>query len=279
MTWFYKEGRQEIGPIGKSQLQELIHARRINGQTLVRSTAMTDWRPLAEMVGAKQTADITPASPTEIAPAAATANAPPAPEAGVLRTESVVCSQCKRTFPKEQVVRFDNQVICAACKPLFVQRLKEGVAIGGILKYAGFWVRFGAKCIDYLILGVTHMIIVVAMSFLTSASAPAYVDPADAFSSGALWLLGIQQLIGILIPALYTTFFIGRFGATPGKMACNLKVVAADGGKVSYMRALGRNFAEFISALIMMFGYLMVAFDGEKRALHDRICSTRVVRK
>jgi len=81
------------------------------------------------------------------------------------------------------------------------------------------------------------------------------------------------------LPAAYNTYFIGRFGATLGKMACRLKVVTPEGGQVSYARALGRFFSEMISSMILLIGYIMAAFDDEKRALHDRICSTRVVRK
>jgi len=31
--------------------------------------------------------------------------------------------------------------------------------------------------------------------------------------------------------------------------------------------------------LLVGIGYLMVAWDPEKRALHDRICDTRVIRQ
>ncbi len=58
-----------------------------------------------------------------------------------------------------------------------------------------------------------------------------------------------------------------------------LRIVRSDGSRVSYLRALGRHFAEFISALILYIGYIMVAFDSEKRALHDHICDTRVIQK
>ncbi|HDH05175.1 MAG TPA: RDD family protein, partial [Nitrospirae bacterium] len=77
----------------------------------------------------------------------------------------------------------------------------------------------------------------------------------------------------------YTTFFLGKFAATPGKMACGLKVLRADGESVSYWRAAGRHLAEFVSSLTLMIGYLMAAFDSEKRALHDRMCNTRVIKK
>ena len=41
--------------------------------------------------------------------------------------------------------------------------------------------------------------------------------------------------------------------------------------------AVKRYFAQWVSALILMIGYFMAAIDEQKRALHDRICDTRVV--
>ncbi|MFZ1983706.1 MAG: RDD family protein [Desulfatitalea sp.] len=294
MSWYYKDGEQEIGPVTKVQLQELIHAKRINGKTLVRNVSMNDWRPLAEMARTNSQANagvgqapppppvsptppaVVPPEPTKPAPSTAPLAAP----VGTASAESAVCSQCGRSFPQDQVVRFDNQVICAACKPIFVQRLREGVTMPGVLKYAGFWIRFGAKIIDGLIMAAAQYAILIPFGILaysTFSSMPE--DPEDMLTSGSLLLLGVQQLIGILIPAVYNTFFVGRFGATPGKMACRLKVVTPEGDKVTYARALGRNFAEWISAIVLGIGYIMAAFDSEKRALHDRVCSTRVVYK
>src|ERR1039457_4085724 len=85
----------------------------------------------------------------------------------------------------------------------------------------------------------------------------------------------VQMAIGIG----YEVFMIGKYGATLGKMACKIKVVTADGGRVSYARALGRYFAKLLSAFTCMIGYIIAFFDEEKRALHDRICDTRVVYK
>ena len=77
----------------------------------------------------------------------------------------------------------------------------------------------------------------------------------------------------------YETLMIGKYGATLGKMAAKVRVVTAEGGKVSYARALGRYFSKILSGMICAIGYIMAAFDEEKRALHDRICNTRVVLK
>ena len=75
----------------------------------------------------------------------------------------------------------------------------------------------------------------------------------------------------------YETLMIGKYGATLGKMAAKVRVVTAEGGKVSYARALGRYFSKFLSIMICAIGYIMAAFDEEKRTLHDRICNTRVI--
>jgi uncharacterized RDD family membrane protein YckC len=98
-------------------------------------------------------------------------------------------------------------------------------------------------------------------------------DPAVALGATA-----ILQLLQIIIAASYTTYFLGKHGATPGKMAMKLRVIHESGSDISYWRALGRHFAEMLSGLILGIGYIMAAFDDEKRTLHDRICSTRVIK-
>ncbi len=286
MAWYYKDGEQEIGPLNKEQLQALIHAKRISAKTLVRNESANDWRPLGEMVRRSASASPPAATAPPLPPPAPAAAADPSPEppppaaAEPPSLESAVCSQCGRSFPKSQVVEFDNQVICAACKPIFVQRLREGVSTPGIFKYAGFWIRFGAKFIDGMILAGLQYAILIPMTFLFfSSGTGGSENPEEMLTSGSLALIGFQQLVGILIPAAYNTFFIGRYSATLGKMACRIKVVTPEGGRISYARALGRYFAEILSAIVLLIGYIMAAFDSEKRALHDRVCSTRVVYK
>jgi uncharacterized RDD family membrane protein YckC len=34
-----------------------------------------------------------------------------------------------------------------------------------------------------------------------------------------------------------------------------------------------------VSGIILLIGYIMAGFDEEKRALHDRVCDTRVIYK
>jgi uncharacterized RDD family membrane protein YckC len=76
----------------------------------------------------------------------------------------------------------------------------------------------------------------------------------------------------------YEAGMIANYGATFGKMALGLKVVRADGTKLDLGVSVGRYFAKILSAIILMIGYLMAFWDPEKRALHDRLCETRVIR-
>ncbi len=180
------------------------------------------------------------------------------------------CSQCSQLHAQEDMLFYNDMWVCAACKPAFVQKIKESGKIDGQLNYAGFWIRFGAKFIDGIITGVVIFLLTMIPSLLLGML---NTEQSVLISS----ILSI--IINIILPAIYTTWFIGKFAATPGKMACGLKVVMYDGDRVSYGRALGRHFAEWLSSIILLIGYIMAAFDDENRTLHDRICNTRVVIK
>ena len=92
-----------------------------------------------------------------------------------------------------------------------------------------------------------------------------------------LLVAAIEIALRTLLRATYEVCFLGRFGATPGKMVCRLRVVGPDHTRLTYTRALARHFAGMLSLLTLLIGYLIAAFDSEKRALHDHICNTRVV--
>ena len=66
-------------------------------------------------------------------------------------------------------------------------------------------------------------------------------------------------------------------GQTVGKMAVGVKVVTADGQKPGVGAVLLREVVgKTISAVILFVGFLLIAVDGRKRGLHDRIGSTFV---
>jgi uncharacterized RDD family membrane protein YckC len=180
-----------------------------------------------------------------------------------------ICSECGKDYSPDDMMRLENVWVCGNCKPILVQKLKEGVALPGATEYGGFWIRVVAKLIDGMILSAINMAIYLPAGAMA-------LPPAEPYRF--ITRTVILNLLLMAIQAAYVTFFVGRYGATPGKMAGRLRVVTSDGGKVAYLRAFGRHFAEFLSSMILGIGYIMAAFDDQKRTLHDRICNTRVVK-
>jgi len=261
MSWFYAENGKQIGPVDDDKWASLISTGVVSAETLVWQNGMVDWIPFGTLPAPK-----TPVS----AVMTSTPSTPLAPAPVMAGGTSVECSECHRNFPAGDVVTIGNRAVCASCKPIVVQKLAEGVLPAGDLKYAGFWIRAGAKIIDFIILFVVAQGIAMAVNLIAGAKSDSQAALAMALGLGGA---------NLIVSAVYQAWFLGRFGATPGKMACGLKVIRTDGSSISYGRGAGRYFAEIISAMIIYIGYIMVAFDDEKRALHDRICDTRVVRK
>jgi uncharacterized RDD family membrane protein YckC len=186
---------------------------------------------------------------------------------------SLFCSECGRGYPAEDLARFGNRVVCADCKPHFVQRIQEGALAPGSVVYGGFWRRLVAMLIDGIIMLVVYfplnMLLGAGLGGLRSGIGPGMLAG----------FLGMSWIISFGLNLAYQTYFLSQKGATPGKMVMGLKVVTASGGRLSVGRAVGRYFGYWVSTLTFCIGYVIAAFDSQKRALHDHICGTRVIRE
>jgi len=255
------EDDQQRGPVMDADLKTLLRDGKINSETLVWRDGMPNWQPLREV---QPDAGGTASRPEVLRPDAATG--------GV----EVVCSQCGGLFPASEVIRYGSTVVCAACKPIFVQKLKEGANVaGGPMEFASFWTRFAAYFIDGIITGIISAIIGGVLGFAIGAAGGMSGD------NKAVGIIIIQVVgfgVGFGIRAAYFIYFIGKSGQTPGKKLCKIRVVSADGSPVTYGKATGRFFGYMLSSLILCIGFLMAAWDDEKRALHDRLCNTRVIK-
>ncbi len=90
----------------------------------------------------------------------------------------------------------------------------------------------------------------------------------------------IFTLVSILGLWLYQALLeSGRKQATVGKMAVGLKVTDLRGARISFGRATGRHFAQYLSAMILMIGFFMVGWTRYKQGLHDMIAGTLVYKK
>jgi uncharacterized RDD family membrane protein YckC len=187
------------------------------------------------------------------------------------------CSQCGRPAPEDELARFGELLVCPECKPTYAQKLREGVAPPVTSNYAGFWIRFGAAMIDGLIMGLVTGILQFAM--LGSLAATMQAESEDTLLAlRLLGRLGVAYALSLAIGCAYESLFVSRMGATPGKLALGLKVVRPDGSLLPLGRSIGRHFAKMLNSFTLGVGYLLAAFDAQKRALHDMICDTRVIR-
>jgi uncharacterized RDD family membrane protein YckC len=192
------------------------------------------------------------------------------------------CAECGQPTPLDELARFGDHMVCPNCKNAYAQKLREGVnpyaAVAGGFHYAGFWIRVLAAIIDGIIVAVIDGIVqFLLLGQMMRTMVQQQATPTDAL--GMLSAAGVVWVVDTAIGACYEAFFISKLGATPGKMALSLKVVRPNGGPVDLGRAFGRYFGKLLSAIILLIGYIMVAFDKEKRGLHDMICDTRVIKR
>lgn len=155
---------------------------------------------------------------------------------------------------------------------------RQQVVIGEISPSGGFWIRFVAYWIDGLIVTIAAAVLVGVFT-ATVALKDVPLDGEDtAFLIG--WVI-VLVLALIVINWLYEALMTSSpRGATLGKLALGLRIVRADGAQLSFGRATARHFLKVMITPLVPFaiGYLMAAFTARKRALHDVLADTLVIR-
>lgn len=148
---------------------------------------------------------------------------------------------------------------------------EEKVHRVGQFSYAGFWIRAGAYVIDTMVLFV--------------ALIPFYLIWGIGGWGGwnEMRTVGETFFQDTLVPTILWWVYSAvmessAWQATLGKRAFGLKVVGAEGQRISFGRATGRFFAKYVSAILLLVGFIMVAFTKKKQGLHDIMARTFVLR-
>ncbi|MFT5497574.1 MAG: putative RDD family membrane protein YckC [Kiritimatiellia bacterium] len=257
MQWYYEEDGERRGPIDEEGFQDVVLAGTIDPDTLVWKPGMATWLPY----GYFQDQGEAPLVP------------------GQAR-----CVECGNYFDAAQLVQYGDDRVCAGCKPIYTQRLIESGHRATItradgsteeIRFAGFWIRVGAAFVDVLALSpligpLTYFYIMGVINEGTNDIQDVIHRQLVSFAQGTMMTL---------IYIAYYIFMHAKYQASVGKIAFGIKVVRADGTRISTRLAVGRAFAWEISSMLCNIGYLFAAFDQEKRALHDMICNTRVIYK
>ena len=121
MNWYYAAGGQQQGPVDDAQLDALIQAGTVTQDTLIWREGMASWQPLRQA---------RPSAGGSSAPAAPSVAAPPI-AGGAAASGEVVCAECGKMFTRDNAIQYGTAWVCAACKPVFLQKLREGAAPGG----------------------------------------------------------------------------------------------------------------------------------------------------
>lgn len=99
MNWYYAVGEERKGPVSEEDFQRLVQQGVIASNTLIWRDGLANWQPYG--VG------LTP------------------PMAGSATAGSVVCANCRGTFPESEIISLVGNSYCTGCKPVVLGRLKE----------------------------------------------------------------------------------------------------------------------------------------------------------
>jgi uncharacterized RDD family membrane protein YckC len=131
------------------------------------------------------------------------------------------------------------------------------------MEYSGFWRRFVAYVIDNILISVVFWLVALVLGAIAG--------------DGGVIVAYILGTIGVFV--YFAAMESSTSQATIGKIALGIQVTDLQGNRISFGKALGRNLAKILSALILYIGFIMAAFTARKQALHDMIAGTLVVKK
>jgi uncharacterized RDD family membrane protein YckC len=137
-------------------------------------------------------------------------------------------------------------------------------------EYAGFWVRLCAFAIDSIVLQLVFILLTPIHSHLGVISE---ITPQTPLPD-----LMPTMFLAFCLILFYNSFFVKNFSGTLGKIVLGLAVVRHDGKAITWSCAFLRSFVSFLSSSLFGVGCLLAAFDIEKRALHDFMADTRVLK-
>jgi uncharacterized RDD family membrane protein YckC len=147
-------------------------------------------------------------------------------------------------------------------------------------QYAGFWQRFLAVVIDYIIMYIPGLIINSALGVNAAMTDLIGTEDPEVMMNFLTGTFMVAALLSIVVNVAYYAYFeSSEKQATFGKQALGLVVTNLNGERISFLNAVGRYFARVISAFTLAIGYLIQPFTEKKQALHDMIAGTLVYKK
>ena len=317
MSWHYAIDDDKRGPVSADEIARLNLEGTISGDTLLWKEGMEDWQPyrnVANEIHAFATGVAEENLDTAVC--AYSGKILPRPEM-VPYGDVFIAPEHKDAFVQQLMETGQTAIEESAGEMQYAGFWWRFLA--SMIDYFVLIIPSMVCMIPYFIISFGQMTTQAAPEAETNPLAGWTVGITAAYFAGLLgqlvlnafyhtWMLGKHQatLGKIAIGAKVvrqdgSAITYGRaFGRWAGKSMLNGFIVTAFvlaaaliSGALLGLTAVGTNqdpsavigsvFAMFgiigVATLLGMFPYWMAAFDAEKRALHDRICSTRVVKK
>lgn len=203
------------------------------------------------------------------------------------------CVNCGKSNP-------DSYVFCVSCRrPLAGYSVAGGgdatqsVAYEAVpLAHAGFWLRFIAAIIDFIVLALlvgvvasfTSLAMGTWMGFLALKPGETPAEVTSAFGPKAILIFLVTFVIGGWF--YFSVMECSRYQGTVGKVLVGLRVSDAQGYPVSFFRATARYVGGRLLFAVPQIGfyYLLLdcicsAFTPNKQAIHDMFSGCFVLRK
>ncbi len=123
------------------------------------------------------------------------------------------------------------------------------------LPRAGFWIRFCASLLDFILVAIVINLLGKVFHGLFSPG-----------GSTPFWF------------TVYCVIMWATKGTTIGGVICGLKLVRLDDRPVDWGLALVRALGGFLSFAVAGLGFIWVSFDDERQSWHDKIAGTTIVK-
>lgn len=147
---------------------------------------------------------------------------------------------------------------------------------------AGFWRRLGAFSIDMAILGVTagplHYLLTLLVPGTELAPGSSGLDAMFQIVTADVGHLLGRVAPFLIMAMLYFGLFWAISGRTLGQTLLRVRVIGSGGERPKIVAAVVRLAAAVVGLLPGALGSIWMAFDMEKRAFHDHVAGTYVVR-
>lgn len=176
------------------------------------------------------------------------------------------CTRCGGTYCPDCLVAIHDLPYCATCKTEQLMDVRSGVDRSRVT-YGGFWQRFGAYIIDYIIQIIPIYAIFGVLMVITGFSGAKEPSP---------WIL-LGYIPALLVPICYEALMLQTRSQTVGKMALKLKVVRPDGSRISAGQAWARAVMRLILGCLIIGDYIPFFFTDQKTTLHDMVAGTVVI--